>query len=349
LNIDKYRRAVGLWLMSMTAMVFAMILIGGLTRLTQSGLSMVEWKPLMGILPPLNEGGWNAVFDKYKAYPEYQKINIGMTLSEFKKIFWFEYGHRLLGRTIGIAFAFPFGFFLWKKAISRDLFPKLFILFCLGGAQGIIGWWMVKSGLIDRPDVSHYRLTIHLGLAVLLYIALLWVALGQFRSKIAIVNSAMLVRSKWAMVLLFMVYGTLLSGGIVAGLNAGSQFNTFPMMNGHFIPDGLFIQSPWYKNLTENLMTVQFNHRYFALTTALAIFIFWWWAQKVALNRKQKWALMAMMFAVLVQVSLGIITLLTVVWLPVASAHQMGAIILLTALVWVNHEFWRPSDRVLES
>ena len=222
------------------------------------------------------------------------------------------------------------------------MIPKLLALFCLGGAQGVIGWWMVKSGLVDRPDVSHYRLTVHLGMAILLYIALFWVALGHFRPQTGQRTEALQQRSIVAMVLLLMVFGTILSGGIVAGLNAGSQFNTFPLMNGQFLPDGLFILSPWYINLTENLMTVQFNHRYFALTTATCVIGFAIWAYRIPLHQRQKWALLVMVGAVIIQVVLGVATLLSFVWLPLASSHQMGAVILLTSIIWVNHELWRP-------
>jgi cytochrome c oxidase assembly protein subunit 15 len=226
------------------------------------------------------------------------------------------------------------------------MYPKLVVLFFLGGTQGVIGWWMVKSGLVDRPDVSHYRLTIHLGLAVLLYVSLLWVALGHSRIQIDKIQGVLLNRARCALFLLVAVYITLLSGGIVAGLDAGSQFNTFPLMNGQLVPQGLFVQSPWYRNLTENLLTVQFNHRYFAMTTAFLCLTFGVWARKTTLSRGQLWSLNAMMIFILLQVALGITTLLTVVWLPVASAHQMGAIFLLSSLVWVNHEFWRPNRTV---
>jgi heme a synthase len=342
--VEKYRRYVGMWLLVLSGMVFAMILIGGLTRLTQSGLSMVEWKPLMGVIPPITTSDWEVVFSKYKAYPEYQKINVGMSLAEFKKIFWFEYGHRILGRGLGIVFTFPFLFFWWKKALPSSIIPRLVLLFCLGGAQGVIGWWMVKSGLIDRPDVSHYRLTIHLSLAMLLYISLLWVALGHFRSNISQKTEPLKRCCMIASILLFMVFFTILSGGLVAGLNAGSQFNTFPLMNGQMIPEGLFVQSPWYMNLTENLMTVQFNHRYFALFTTVCIIGFGVWSKQIITHSRQKLAIYAMFAVVVIQVSLGIATLLSVVWLPLASAHQMGAVILLTSLVWVNHELWRPVE-----
>lgn len=341
--VEKYRRAVSGWLFFMAAMVLGMIVLGGLTRLTQSGLSMVEWKPLMGSIPPLSEAEWLSTFEKYKAYPEYQKVNQGMDLDGFKKIFWFEYGHRVLGRLIGMAFAFPALFFGIKGALSPQFTWRFVILFCLGGLQGVVGWWMVKSGLVDRPDVSHYRLTTHLGLAVFLYIALLWTAFEYSRSSIDVSKR----QSRYAfmgMGLILMVYLTLLSGGLVAGLNAGHQYNTFPLMGGQWIPDGIMVMKPWYQNLTENLATVQFNHRYLALTTATLIVIFGVKMRQILWHPMQRKARMSMFVMVLLQVTLGISTLLTVVWVPLASLHQMGAVLLLSSLVWMVTELWFPRN-----
>ena len=334
----RYQKSVGYWLLSVAAMVFFMIIVGGLTRLTHSGLSMVEWRPLMGVLPPIGQAEWQDVFQKYQSSPEYQKINMGMSLEDFKQIFWFEYGHRILGRLIGLVFALPFAFFLIKRAISRSLLPKLILLFILGGAQGVIGWWMVKSGLVDRPDVSHYRLTTHLGMAFLLYVALLWTGLSQIRTNIQRnTNKSGLA----ALFLMVLIYGTVLSGGLVAGLDAGHQFNTFPLMNGQLIPDGLLVQEPWYINLTENIMTVQFNHRVLAISTACITIAFYFWLGRQNLQyRSQRLARHALLLAVLLQVTLGITTLLSFVWVPVAAAHQSGATILLTMATWLSHELF---------
>lgn len=288
----------------------------------------------MGVIPPIGEAAWNQVFEQYKAYPEYQKVNMGMSLSDFKFIFYFEYGHRVLGRLIGMAFALPALYFGLRGAFSSSFRNRVIVLFFLGGLQGLVGWWMVKSGLVDRPDVSHYRLTTHLGLAVFLYVALLWTAFRHARGTVSYDWST---GAKWAAGLLAMVYCTLLSGGLVAGLNAGAQYNTFPLMGGKIIPDGLFIREPWFSNLTENLVTVQFNHRYLAITTAALILAFVAKKWSVVTKRQQR-ALLAMAAAVVLQVSLGIATLLSIVWVPLASMHQMGAIILLSALVWGTHE-----------
>ena len=341
-SIEQHRKGVAWWLFGVSAMVLGMIALGGLTRLTESGLSMVDWRPLMGVIPPIGDAAWNQVFEQYKAYPEYQKVNMGMSLSDFKFIFYFEYGHRVLGRLIGMAFALPALYFGLRGAFSSSFRNRVIVLFFLGGLQGLVGWWMVKSGLVDRPDVSHYRLTTHLGLAVFLYVALLWTA---FRHARGTVNYDWGAGAKWVAALLGMVYFTLLSGGLVAGLNAGAQYNTFPLMGGKLIPDGLFIREPWFSNLTENLLTVQFNHRYLAITTATLILAFVAKKWSVVSKRQQR-ALLAMAAAVILQVSLGIATLLSVVWVPLASMHQMGAIILLSALVWGTHELSIQEDTV---
>ena len=335
--IEKHRQRVAWWLFGVSAMVFGMIALGGLTRLTESGLSMVDWKPLMGVIPPIGETAWLEKFNQYKAYPEYQKINVGMMLSDFKYIFYFEYGHRVLGRLIGMAFGLPAVYFGIRGAFSASFRNRIVVLFVLGGLQGLVGWWMVKSGLVDRPDVSHYRLTTHLGLAVFLYIALLWTAFRHSRDGEE-VSYDWNHGAKWSLVWLGMVYTTLLSGGLVAGLNAGAQYNTFPLMGGKWIPDGLFIREPLLSNLTENLVTVQFNHRYLAMTTATLIVAFSLKNWKRVTTVRQRYALIAMIAAVVLQVSLGISTLLTAAWVPLASMHQMGAILLISSLVWATHE-----------
>lgn len=334
-SIEKHRQSVAWWLFGVSAMVLGMIALGGLTRLTESGLSMVDWKPLMGVVPPIGEAAWIEKFEQYKAYPEYQKINVGMSLSDFKYIFYFEYGHRVLGRLIGMAFGLPALYFGLRGAFSAGFRNRIIVLFFLGGLQGLVGWWMVKSGLVDRPDVSHYRLTTHLGLAVFLYIALLWTAFRHARGQVAYDWTQ---GAKWTAGMLGMVYTTLLSGGLVAGLGAGAQYNTFPLMGGKWIPDGLFIRDPWFSNLTENLVTVQFNHRYLAITTATVILTFSIRKLRTVELSRQRIALWAMIAAVVFQVSLGISTLLTSVWVPLASMHQVGAVILISTLIWGTHE-----------
>ncbi|MFT5684297.1 MAG: cytochrome c oxidase assembly protein subunit 15 [Myxococcota bacterium] len=337
---QRHRRAIGYWLLVLCAMTFAMVVLGGLTRLTESGLSMTDWSAT-GSLPPLSEAAWLAEFARYQAFPEYQEVNHGMALADFKAIFWFEYSHRMLGRTIGTAFLLPFLFFLARRAIPRALAPKLLVLFVLGGMQGLIGWWMVRSGLIDRPDVSHYRLTTHLGSAFVLYAALLWVALSQLRD----VGSRTPVDPRLARILAVvcgMVFVTVLSGGLVAGLNAGFAFNTFPLMGGQVVPPGYLMLEPWWSNLTENPASVQFHHRVLALTTFAAVVAAWVFARGRALAADSRRAMNALLAVALTQVVLGITTLLTVVWLPVASLHQTGALVLLSVAVWACHTLWRP-------
>lgn len=345
--VEKYRRLVGTWLLGMCALVLIMIVVGGLTRLTESGLSMVEWRLFMGMIPPLSDADWSDVFEQYQQYPEYQQINVGMTIDEFKRIFWFEYIHRMLGRFIGLAFALPFSAFLAVKAIPRRLLPKLVVLFVLGGGQGLIGWWMVKSGLVDRPDVSHIRLTVHLGMAFLLYVALLWSGLTHLRANTIPISSRRRGLSRLATTAVGLVFLTVLSGGLVAGMNAGSQFNTFPLMNGQLIPDGLLVQQPLYLNFISNLMTIQFDHRLLGTTSATLITVLWAVGRR-SVDGKARTALNAAFVMVLVQFSLGIATLLSVVWLPLASLHQTGAVILLTVLVWLSHELWRPQASQLD-
>ena len=323
-------------------MTFAMVVLGGLTRLTHSGLSMTDWS-FTGSLPPLTDAAWQAEFARYQQFPEYQKVNEGMSLSAFKSIFWFEYSHRMLGRTIGTAFLLPFLYFFFRGAIPRRLAPRLAVLFVLGGMQGLIGWWMVRSGLVDRPDVSHYRLTTHLGSAFVLYAALLWEALTQLRG----VDGKTPTDRPLARGVLFvagMVFLTVLSGGLVAGLNAGFYFNTFPLMGGQIVPPGYLMLEPWWSNLTENPASVQFHHRVLALTTFALVVAAWWVGRKRTQAAESRRALNAMLAAGILQVALGITTLLTTVWLPAASLHQAGALVLLSASIWASHTLWRPKS-----
>jgi len=326
------RIAVGVWLLVLAAMVFVMIVIGGLTRLTGSGLSMVEWQPVTGWLPPLSDAGWQDTFAKYQAYPEYQKVNLGMTLGEFKAIFWLEYVHRLWGRLIGVAFLGPFLVFLFKGWVERPLVPKLAAMFVLGGLQGGLGWYMVKSGLVDDPNVSPYRLTAHLGLALAIYGSMLWVAFGLLWARDPVPGSP--TRARAARALLALVFVTALSGGLVAGLDAGFAYNTFPLMDGALVPAGLVELEPWFLNVFENVTTVQFNHRVLAIIVVIAVLAFWWRARRTALGRRGWWAVNGLPIAVLVQAALGISTLLLAVPTPLAVLHQAGAVGVFTLVLW---------------
>jgi len=324
-------RQIANWLFLLCAMIFCMVVVGGVTRLTESGLSIVQWKPITGVIPPIGDGEWAKEFADYKNYPEYQKVNQGMSLDDFKSIFYWEYSHRLLGRVIGVAFFLPFIVFLFKGKISRSLKPKLWLLFFLGGMQGVLGWWMVKSGLVDRPDVSHYRLTAHLGLAVLIYIYMFWLAcsLVILRCEETYKRPLGAIR-----ILVGFIFLQILLGGLVAGLNAGMIYNTWPLMKGQLIPSGLYSMTPWYMNMFENIMTVQFNHRIMAYVIAL-LGLYIWAKIRTDSHINVRVAGHLMLLAIGGQVVLGILTLINVVPIPLAAAHQAGAIIVLSSALFL--------------
>jgi heme a synthase len=332
-------RQIAAWLLLCAAVIFGMILLGGVTRLTESGLSMVEWKPLMGVMPPLNEAEWQATFDKYKQYPEYQQINRGMSLEDFKSIFMFEYLHRLLGRLIGVLFFLPMLYFALRGRVRPGLMPKLWGLFLLGGCQGLLGWYMVKSGLVDRPDVSQYRLTAHLGLAVVIYAWMLWLVFDLLMP----VGGARSTRlSGYARGLALLIFLMILSGGLVAGTNAGFAYPTWPRMGPTFIPEGLYSTSPAWLAMFEDVTTIQFNHRMFAYVLALLAALL----ALVVLRREPggrcRLAAALLLGALVLQITLGISTLLSHVAIPVAAAHQGGAVLLLSAALFLAHSL-RPA------
>ena len=334
------QKPIAVWLLVCCALVFAMVVVGGVTRLTHSGLSIVEWQPIIGTIPPLSQNDWEVLFEKYHQTPQYKKVNLGMSLEEFKGIFWWEYFHRLLGRVIGLAFFIPFLYFLARKAIDGPLGLKLAGIFVLGGLQGAMGWYMVKSGLVDNPHVSQYRLTAHLGLAFIIYAAMLRVALGLlFPIGTSYYGNGRLrgLRS-FAIAITTLIFIMILSGGFVAGIRAGLAYNTFPLMNGHLIPPELFMLEPWYRNFFDNMATVQFNHRMIAWTLAILIPVFWFKSRNLPLPGSTRLACSLLLLMLTVQVSLGIATLLLVVPLPLAAAHQAGALLLFTAALWVNHQ-----------
>ena len=338
---SEHSKPVAVWLLSICALIFAMIVLGGFTRLTESGLSMVNWHPVTGWLPPLDQAAWEQVFADYRQSPEYNKVNAGMSLSEFKSIFWLEYLHRLLGRIVGIAFFVPMVFFAAKGWIRGTLLGKVIGLFILGGLQGVLGWYMVKSGLVDRPDVSQYRLAAHLGLALVILVAVQWVALGLLKPEPADAPGGAgvnrrLGRGAWA--LLGLIFVTILSGAFVAGLDAGHVYNTFPLMDGDLVPDGLWDLSPPYLNVFENIITVQFDHRVLAIGVLISVGIFHWRSGRVRLTASQRLAARALLAAALVQVGLGISTLVLVVPIPLAALHQAGAVVLLAVSLWLAHE-----------
>ncbi len=333
---ENARRAIAIWLLVVCALIFIMVVLGGVTRLTRSGLSIVEWQPLIGALPPLTHADWLALFEKYQLTPEYQKVNIGMDLAGFQGIFWLEYFHRLLGRLIGLAFALPFVYFLLRRQIDRVLAPKLWLLFALGAAQGLLGWLMVASGLVDVPRVSPYRLTAHLGLAILIYAAALWVALGLLAPKPQAADWSAALR-RFGLAVTGLVFFIILTGGFVAGTHAGFAFNDWPLMHGRLVPDGLFALDPWWANLFENIATVQFNHRLVAYLLCLVIPAYWFVARRYRLAARTRVLFHLLLAMLAVQVALGITTLLYVVPVSLAAAHQAGALLLLTLALLINH------------
>ncbi len=334
---DSARRQISVWLLLCCAMIFAMVILGGATRLTGSGLSMVEWDPLFGALPPLDQQAWEDVFTKYQASPEYRKINIGMDLDGFKSIYWYEYSHRLLGRSIGTVFLLPFLYFFARRMLTRRLVPRLAVAFVLGGLQGLLGWYMVKSGLVDQPHVSQYRLTAHLSLALLIYAYLLWLLFDLLFPASQSLDSSTAGTGKAAPYLLALVATTIVSGGFVAGLKAGLASNTFPKMGDQWLPPAGWMLQPGWRNLFENIATVQFDHRLLAMLTFLSIVVFWNYARTRALSRSARTGVHLLLLTAVAQVGLGISTLLLHVPVALAVTHQAGALTLLSVVLFVYH------------
>ncbi|MEO8650974.1 MAG: COX15/CtaA family protein [Hyphomicrobiaceae bacterium] len=331
-------RAVRWWLYSVATLVFALIVVGGATRLTDSGLSITEWRPLVGILPPLSDAEWRDVFEKYRQIPEYHLVNRGMTLDAFKFIFWWEWTHRFLARMVGFAFAIPLVYFVIRRRLPAAFSWQLGGLFMLGGLQGAIGWYMVSSGLVDRIDVSHYRLALHLTVAFLIFSLLLWSAWTLTVPKIAATRAQPATRHRLAArALVALVFLQVVLGALVAGLKAGLAHNTWPLMDGQLIPSGLFVMSPWYLNPFENVMTVQFDHRMVAYVLVAAVL---WQAVSLARTDGAIYArssALTLAIGVVAQALLGIGTLLAHVPLGMGLAHQ-GLAAIVTGLA-VRHLF----------
>ncbi len=338
---SEYRRGVGLWLLTLAGMVFVMVVLGGLTRLTGSGLSMVQWQPLT-MLPPLTDQAWHESFARYQASPQYHLVNAGMTLAGFKGIFWLEYVHRLWGRLIGLVFLVPFLFFLAGRRITRREAPRLALLFLLGGAQGALGWFMVKSGLVDRPEVSHYRLAAHLVTALVIYGALLWSAFDFLRTPLPRQGGAAGWLRPPLFGLLALVCTTIPAGALVAGLHAGLIYNTFPLMNGQLLPPEALNLSPLWRNALDNLALVQFDHRLLAVLTWSASVGFWLWSRRRPLPPQARLATALVPLAATLQAGLGIATLLMVVPVPLAVAHQAGAFLLFGVVLWALRTSYGP-------
>jgi heme a synthase len=313
------RRAVAAWLFACAALTFAIVVVGGITRLTESGLSIVEWQPLAGALPPLSQADWESLFAKYRETPQFRKVFSDIGLEGFKRIFWWEYAHRLLGRVIGLVFLLPYLYFLIKGKLARPLAWKLAGLFVLGGMQGALGWYMVKSGLVSDPRVSHFRLVAHLGLALLIFSAEFWLALGLLKGSSR--------KNPLALAVAGVVFLMALSGGFVAGLRAGHAYNTFPLMNGRLIPEETFMLEPWWQNFLWNVATVQLVHRAIFWLLLLLIPLLVW-------KERHSTAARFLLGAFLLQASLGIATLLNAVPIPLAAMHQAGAVLLLACALW---------------
>src|SRR3984885_3400684 len=326
---DQHGHAIRLWLYTVAALVLAMVLVGGATRLTESGLSITEWQPVMGTLPPLNETQWQAEFQKYQAIPQYRELNRGMSLEAFKTIYWWEWTHRLIGRTVGVVFLVPFLWFLWRGWIAPGLRTRLWVIFGLGALQGAAGWWMVASGLADRVEVSQYRLATHLILACVIYVALLWTAQRLDEQP----SMAAPTRIRFGAVgLLVLVLAQIYLGALVAGLRAGHIYNTWPLIDGALLPDAsrLFFDVTVWRNFFENSLTVQFDHRMLAYAIFLVALIH---AFDVASSRKRGplvASALALAAAVTLQAVLGVLTLIMMVPIGLALTHQTMAMVVLT-------------------
>jgi heme a synthase len=356
-------RPIALWLLCCCAMIFAMVVIGGVTRLTLSGLSITEWQPVVGILPPLSPAAWVAEFDKYRHIPQYRLVNYGMSLDQFKTIYLWEYFHRLWGRLIGFAYALPFVYFALRRRLPRRLLVPLAGILLLGFLEGALGWYMVESGLAERVEVSQYRLVAHLTLALSIYAITLWIALGLLATHRQPAPSPHpnpppqagegwtrrasdgRVGAAWrraAEAISGLVALTIAAGGFVAGLNAGLTYNTFPLMDGSLVPADYAQLHPFMRNWFENIAAVQFDHRLLATTTAAAVLLLWLAGWRASLPRPARLALHALLAAALLQFVLGVATLLLVVPIPLAAAHQAGAVLLLSAAFVLRHELRRP-------
>jgi heme a synthase len=325
---DPQQRAVRLWLYAVAALIFAMVLVGGATRLTESGLSIVEWQPVTGTLPPLSEAAWQAEFEKYQTIPQYRELNRAMSLADFKSIYWWEWTHRFMGRLIGVAFLLPFLWFLWRGAIGTGLKWRLWAIFGLGAAQGVVGWWMVTSGLAERISVSQYRLAFHLTLACAIYAAVLWTAQRLTPRPVTPVPRRVAIA---ASVFVVLVLAQIYLGALVAGLRAGLIYNTWPLIDGVFVPKAapLFFQEPWWRNLFENTLTVQFNHRMMGYVIFVLALLHLVDTCRTTWSAGAAW----LFIAVALQAGLGIVTLLHQAPLPLALAHQGMALLVLTVAV----------------
>ena len=334
---DNPNKSVIYWLLIGCFLIFLMVVIGGITRLTESGLSMVDWNLFMGSVPPLNEQDWIETFNQYKQYPEYQKVNFHFSLEEFKSIFFWEYLHRLMGRLIGLIFIVPFIYFLLKKKLSKPLIKECLAILFMGGFQGFLGWWMVASGLVDNPDVSHYRLAVHLITAFLTFAYTFWVALKLMYSREQKENVPFM--RKGLIILLILIIVQIVYGGFVAGLNAGFVMNTWPKMDGQWIADSVTIIEPFWINFIDGIGGVQFVHRYLAIIIVGLVLFLLLKANKFNLNKRQLNGLKGILIIVFLQFMLGVFTLLYSVPIALGVIHQIGAFLLLGVIVFTLNSF----------
>ncbi|MBO0735703.1 MAG: COX15/CtaA family protein [Alphaproteobacteria bacterium] len=318
-----------------------MVVVGGITRLTLSGLSITEWKPVVGVVPPLSTADWAAEFAKYRQIPEYRAVHYAMTLDQFKTIYFWEYFHRLIGRLIGFAYALPFVWFLVRRRLPRQLVPPLALILLLGFGQGLLGWYMVESGLAHRVEVSQYRLAAHLAVALVIYASILWVALGIIGRPGSPDRRPGAGWRRAAEGVLALVTLAILAGGFVAGTRAGFTYNTFPLMDGRLVPAGYDQLHPLYLNWFENIAAIQFDHRVLAIASGAAIVSLWAAGLRSALPKPARAALHTLLGAAALQITLGISTLLLVVPIPLAAAHQAGGVLLLSAAIVWRHTLRR--------
>ena len=327
-RVSRPTRAIQLWLYAVAALVLAMVLVGGATRLTESGLSITEWQPVMGVVPPLNATQWHDEFEKYQTIPQYRELNRGMSLVAFKTIYWWEWTHRLIGRTIGVVFLLPLLWFLWRGWIGPGLRARLWLIFGLGALQGAVGWWMVASGLVHRVEVSQYRLATHLALACIIYIAILWTAQRLDEQESTPAPGA--IRAS-AIGLLVLVLGQIYLGALVAGLRAGDIYNTWPLIDGALVPNAsrLFFDVPLWRNFFENTLTVQFDHRMLAYAIWFVALVHAVNVTRIVKTGPVVAGAVILAAAVTLQAALGIFTLLMIVPISLALMHQAMAMVVL--------------------
>lgn len=335
--MKKDNKNVIYWLLTGCVLIFIMVVVGGITRLTDSGLSMSDYKLITGTIPPLNDAEWQDAFALYQQYPEFQKLHSHFTLQDFKGIYFWEWFHRVIGRTIGLVFIIPFLYFLIRKQLTKKTIKKCLVLLGLGAFQGFLGWYMVKSGLVDRPDVSHFRLAAHLTTAFLTFAATLWVALDLIYPNKKVIDTKFknLVIVSFVLLIIQIIYG-----GFIAGLKAGLLHNHWPFMNeGKFMHETVYILEPFYKNLIENPSGIQFIHRTLAYLVVASIFMLWFKAREMTLTNLQQKAINALLILVGFQFLLGVLTIIYAVPLWLGVAHQVGAFFLLTAMTFTLHRF----------